>query len=506
MVVASLPQQGDVAVVQEDGVYYSRDQVALYILTYGKLPSNFITKVQAQALGWTGGLLDSYAPGKSIGGDYFGNYEQRLPPGSYRECDIDTYKRPRGSKRIVFTPQRDIYYTEDHYVSFVKLLGVVDSDDTGKRIQWSSATPDDKPDSLQETSLYGGMGASYKGGTFNGYAWEGEQTLTGTFSLAVKKPAKGKTTTSATLTFVSLASGKKMKLVGNVNLATGEGTGALVGLKVGTAAVGGTVAKVGTLEGGLDAAKVKDSAALSVLGKFSGKSYVIALVPEQAGGYAQGGYSTLSLAMAAKGKVKVSGVLADGTKVTASAQMTVGDEYCYIPVVYAKKSRFGFVARFDKNTYELVDVTSLTPWKNTVKPAFTIAWTIAARGVKGNLRSGENTMTLDEEKLLGLVPGAIAQTPFEIPLTVKGNTWNVGKAAKVAYKGGNVTIAGENVSGLKLAYTAKTGMFKGSFTVYAVKGGKLVKKKFTVNGAVVNGAAYGSAVLKGKGSIAVTIE
>ena len=44
----------------------------------------------------------------------------------------------------------------------------------------------------------------------------------------------------------------------------------------------------------------------------------------------------------------------------------------------------------------------------------------------------------------------------------------MGKAAKVAYKG-SVTIAGANVSGLKLTYTAKTGLFKGSFTVYAVR-------------------------------------
>ncbi len=108
--------------VRKDGVYYSRDQVAQYIRVYGCLPTNFITKAQARALGWQGGPLERYAPGKSIGGDRFGNYEGRLPRGgSYRECDIDTLRRPRGAKRIIYTPQRQIYYTEDHYRTFRKL-------------------------------------------------------------------------------------------------------------------------------------------------------------------------------------------------------------------------------------------------------------------------------------------------------------------------------------------------------------------------------------------------
>ena len=108
--------------IRKDGVYYSRDQVAQYIRTFGNLPTNFITKAQARALGWTGGPLERYAPGKSIGGDRFGNYEGRLPRGViYRECDIDTLRRPRGAKRIIYTPQRQIYYTDDHYQTFRKL-------------------------------------------------------------------------------------------------------------------------------------------------------------------------------------------------------------------------------------------------------------------------------------------------------------------------------------------------------------------------------------------------
>lgn len=113
------------AAIDEDGQYTSKDDVALYIHTYGKLPSNFITKEQAQKLGWDGGYLDKYARGKSIGGDYFGNYDNKLPKQkgrSYYECDIDTKgAKARGVKRIVYSNDGLIYYTDDHYETFTRL-------------------------------------------------------------------------------------------------------------------------------------------------------------------------------------------------------------------------------------------------------------------------------------------------------------------------------------------------------------------------------------------------
>ncbi len=111
----------------EDGEYSSKDEVALYIHLYGHLPSNYITKREAEKLGWTGGSLEPYAPGKAIGGGRFGNYEGLLPeaPGrTYTECDIDTVgASKRGAKRIVFSNDGLIYYTDDHYESFELLYG-----------------------------------------------------------------------------------------------------------------------------------------------------------------------------------------------------------------------------------------------------------------------------------------------------------------------------------------------------------------------------------------------
>ena len=113
--------------IDEDGVYTTKDDVALYLHIYGHLPSNFITKKEAEKLGWSGGSLEPYAPGKCIGGSHFGNYEGILPEKdgrSYTECDIDTLGADkRGAKRIVFSNDGLIYYTEDHYETFELLYG-----------------------------------------------------------------------------------------------------------------------------------------------------------------------------------------------------------------------------------------------------------------------------------------------------------------------------------------------------------------------------------------------
>lgn len=113
--------------IDEDGEYTSKEDVALYIHTYGKLPQNFIKKNEAKKLGWEGGSLEPYAPDRSIGGDRFGNYEGLLPEAEgrrYTECDIDTMGRSsRGAKRIVFSNDGLIYYTGDHYKSFELLYG-----------------------------------------------------------------------------------------------------------------------------------------------------------------------------------------------------------------------------------------------------------------------------------------------------------------------------------------------------------------------------------------------
>jgi len=112
--------------VKEDGEYSDKDHVAEYLHQYGHLPSNYITKKEAEALGWDSraGNLWKVAPGKSIGGSRFGNYEGFLPEKNgrkYFECDIDFDGGYRGAKRIIYSNDGLIFYTEDHYETFEQL-------------------------------------------------------------------------------------------------------------------------------------------------------------------------------------------------------------------------------------------------------------------------------------------------------------------------------------------------------------------------------------------------
>ena len=117
---------GSASGVAEDGTYTSKDEVALYIHTYGHLPSNFISKTKAKEAGWVSseGNLDEVCPGKSIGGSTFYNDDGLLPDAdgrSWKECDINYTGGFRGSERIVFSNDGLIYYTNDHYQTFEQL-------------------------------------------------------------------------------------------------------------------------------------------------------------------------------------------------------------------------------------------------------------------------------------------------------------------------------------------------------------------------------------------------
>ena len=124
---ATAEPQATEAAIDEAGSYTTKEDVSLYIYTFGHLPENFITKTEARALGWSGGGLDDFDYGKCIGGDRFGNNEGLLPEANgrkYYECDIDTlHADDRGPKRIVFSNDWLIYYSGDHYDSFELLYG-----------------------------------------------------------------------------------------------------------------------------------------------------------------------------------------------------------------------------------------------------------------------------------------------------------------------------------------------------------------------------------------------
>lgn len=119
-------QPPELPALSEDGSYTSPEDVAEYLVLYEHLPDNFITKNQARDLGWDSSKCNLWdvAPGMSIGGDRFGNYEGLLPDADGRrwtECDVNYEGGYRGAERIIFSNDGLIYYTDDHYKSFTQL-------------------------------------------------------------------------------------------------------------------------------------------------------------------------------------------------------------------------------------------------------------------------------------------------------------------------------------------------------------------------------------------------
>ena len=126
---ASPPPESAGDALDEDGVYTSKEDLALYLHLYGHLPANFITKDEARR------LLTSIAEGTWFEEDLTvhdltekygsGNRECLLPAAKGRvwtECDVNTLgASSRGAERIVFSNDGLIYYTGDHYESFQQL-------------------------------------------------------------------------------------------------------------------------------------------------------------------------------------------------------------------------------------------------------------------------------------------------------------------------------------------------------------------------------------------------
>ena len=110
---------------ENNDTYTTKEEVASYLRSHGELPSNYITKQEARDLGWieSKGNLWEVTDQKSIGGDRFGNFEGLLPKKEgriYFEADIDYQGGYRNAKRLVFSSDGLIFYTDDHYESFVE--------------------------------------------------------------------------------------------------------------------------------------------------------------------------------------------------------------------------------------------------------------------------------------------------------------------------------------------------------------------------------------------------
>ncbi len=210
------------------------------------------------------------------------------------------------------------------------------------------------------------------------------------------------------------------------------------------------------------------------------------------------GWNTLSVTVNAKGKVKVSGSLVDGAKVSVNASLIIGEEWCVIPVVYSKKNiSFAFNVWISRDTYEMsvpeFDVYDLVfgaAESFEEEACFCVdIWTFY------DLLEDEGTFS--------------DCSPDGVAITAKREKWSLPKAGKVVIdREGELDYdkLGENPAGLKLTYKVKDGTFSGSFSLYQDKNGKPKATTVSVSGVMIDGIGYGTATLKRVGSVPVTIE
>ena len=338
---------------------------------------------------------------------------------------------------------------------------------------------------------------------YNGCLFDADGRVSGTFQV---KAAKAKTdrktgaTTSKVTVTVLVAGEKKTTASGTLNVDDGTLSlvtkdGRALDFAIGSDGVIGTFGDY-SLDGVRDLFSSKDKAeAASVKSVASAVAEKGALALVWADD-ADAGWNFLTVTVTAKGKAKVSGTLANGAKVSTTAQMVVGEDLCCIPVTYAKKGvNLSLGIWIDRDEMG-VDVTGLEG-----------DWTA---GYASSIADGA-CFFLDCDGLLDLLGDDtyLDLLPDGMEITTSGTKWTLPKAGKVVVgRDGEIDWdkAGENPSGLKLSYKAKGGSFTGSFKAYVDKKGKPKATSVTVCGVVVDGVGYGTAKVGRLGAVSVMIE
>lgn len=314
--------------------------------------------------------------------------------------------------------------------------------------------------------------------------------IKGTIQVKAAKVKNGESKLTASLMLTDRA--KKLSYSGMMDVDTGLATLSCKGeenieVRLGETQLFGEMSKGRTITGArnLFSSKDKGEVALadSLLAPHIGTLNVV------------GDDIVLAITVAKKGKVKVAGTY-KGQKVSVSVQAYVdANGYIYTPVVVTKKVTLAFLLTLSNEGSSIVGLG------DNIKV-----------GKQGKLGANP-TFTLPEHAFSS-VPGVIKDLlPYNEPITVVKGKWTMPKAAKVAYKNGEVTLSPakkdgpiENPSALTLSYKEKDGSFKGSFKVYVIQSGKLKKLSASVTGVLVDGVGYGSALINTVGSCSVTIE
>lgn len=219
------------------------------------------------------------------------------------------------------------------------------------------------------------------------------------------------------------------------------------------------------------------------------------------------GWNGLSVKVGSAGRTRITGTLADGTRVSATAQLVAGGGWFCIPVVVDRKPhRLAFCL-----------------WLRSSRCTGGL-WCQGVEGLGGDVRFGRAWMIGEYgPAAFRIDTGALGELfddwtyegygPDGVSVEQVGTKWRVAGGARpgrvVLGRDGFVdeAKAGENPSALTLAYRAKEGTFTGAFKYYVPSArGAPVAKTVNVYGVVVDGVGYGTAVVRGKGGVSVMVD
>ena len=329
---------------------------------------------------------------------------------------------------------------------------------------------------------------------YNGWLKDASGRIVALLTVKTKKAKAGKTTTS-TIT-VKPVSGKKYSK--KATFYPGGNPTDEFGIVYGARGLLGTFDGY-SVEASADVYKSKVSTLKSLAAKIPVATHTFSVETGN-------GTAVFSAAVAKTGKTKVQGYLEDGAKISVSSTGALGENYFAVPVVLSKKTlSFGLVF--------WIPLNGGTP---IVANFSNGSWNAAPSGVEiGKIALSDGTYVFDCEiptfrSYLTTVDG-FAVAPSPAAFTVSGNKWNVGKTSgRLKIVDGILSVVSKgdpaNLSALKLTYTAKTGLVKGSFKLYYMDGGKIKSDKVTITGAVVDGVFMGNGTVKKLGSFAVWAE
>ncbi len=339
---------------------------------------------------------------------------------------------------------------------------------------------------------------------YDGCLYDGVGDVAGSIQIKVAKAKTnrktGETTSKVTVTIQVVGETKKVTVSGNLDVDMGlisltVKDGRELTFEIGADGVLGTFGAY-TFDGVRNLFSSKDKAEAKSVNDVANALKAQGAIAIMWEDNLTGGFGILSVSIGAKGKTKVSGTMPNGTKVSVSTQLIVGEETCCVPVLYTKKkTSLAFCLWLSRNGVDL-DISGLGD-------AIEV-------GHASALYEGA-VFWLDCVALSGLLGDDTYEDylPGGIEITTKGTKWVLPKVGKVVldrYGDVNESKLGENPSGLKLAYKAKDGTFTGSFKAYTDVNGKLKATTVSVSGIVIDGIGYGTATLKKVGSVPVTIE